>query len=152
MVETHSDVTLPVPPEEAFEVISDLEHADWLPAVRSLRHIDGPTLAPGSRFAVEVGFLGKRLKGVLVCQEIDAPRRLALKLEEGFDLTITVDVRPVRGGCSVEIGARYTIGGGPLSRAVEMSSVGPARRETARACEQLAARFGRRAEVGQQHQ
>ena len=149
MVETHSDVTLPVPPEEAFEVISDLEHADWLPAVRSLHHIGGPTFAKGSRFEVEVGFLGKRLKGVLVCTEVDPPQSLEMELEEGFDLTITVAVRPVRGGCSVEIGARYSIGGGPLSRAVEMSSVGPARRETARACEQLAARFGRRAGVGQ---
>ena len=148
MVETHSDVTLPVPPAEAFDVISDLEKADWLPAVRKLRHIGGPKLAPGARYEVEVGFLGKRLKGVLVCKEVDPPRLLEMSLEEGFDLTITVQVRPVRGGCSVEIGARYSIGGGPLSRAVEMSSVGPARRETARACEQLAARFGRRAEVG----
>lgn len=148
MVETHSDVTLPVPPVEAFEVISDLEHADWLPAVRQLRHIGGPKLAPGARYEVEVGFLGKRLKGVLVCKVVDPPRALEMALEEGFDLTITVTVRAVRGGCLVEIGARYSIGGGPLSRAVEMSSVGPARRETARACEQLAARFGRRAEVG----
>jgi carbon monoxide dehydrogenase subunit G len=149
MVETHSDVTLPVPPEEAFEVIADLEHADWLPAVRSLHHIGGPKLAKGTRYEVEVGFLGKRLKGVLAVTEAEPPHRLALRLEEGFDLTITVQVRAVRGGCSVEIGARYSIGGGPLSRAVEMSSVGPARRETARACEELAARFGRRAEVGQ---
>ena len=148
MVETHSDVTLPVPPAEAFEVISDLENADWLPAVRRLRHIGGPKLARGARYEVEVGFLGKRLKGVLACKEVDPPRLLEMSLEEGFDLTITVQVRAVRGGCSVEIGARYSIGGGPLSRAVEMSSVGPARRETARACEQLAARFGRRAEVG----
>lgn len=148
MVETHSDVTLPVPPAEAFEVISDLEHADWLPAVRKLKHIGGPKLAAGARYEVEVGFLGKRLKGVLVCKVVDPPRALEMKLEEGFDLTITVHVRAVRGGCLVEVGARYSVGGGPLSRAVEMSSVGPARRETARACEQLAGRFGRRAEVG----
>ena len=148
MIETHSDVTLPVPPAEAFEVIADFEHADWLPAVRTLRPIGASKLVAGARYEVEVGFLGKRLKGVLVCQSVDPPRSLAMKLEEGFDLTITVGVSPVRGGCSVEIGARYSIGGGPLSRAVEMSSVGPARRETARACEQLAARFGRRAEVG----
>lgn len=147
MVETHSDVTLPVPPDEAFAAIADVEHADWLPAVRKLRHIGGPPSGSGARFEVEVGFLGKRLKGVLVCTELDPPKRMVLGLEEGFDLTITASVRAVRGGCSVEIGARYSLGGGPLSRAVEMSSLGPARRETARACEQLASRFGRRAEV-----
>ena len=150
MVETHSDVTLPVPPEEAFAVVSDVEHADWLPAVRRLRHIGGPERGEGARFEVEVSFLGKRLRGVLACDEFDEPKRMVLALEEGFDLAISATVRPVRGGCSVEIGARYSIGGGPLSRAVEMSSLGPARRETARACEQLAARFGRRAGVGQQ--
>src|SRR5579859_3057156 len=95
VVETHSDVTLPVPPAEAFEVISDLEHADWLPAVRALRHISGPKLAPGARYEVEVGFLGKRLKGVLACTVVDPPRALQMQLEEGFDLTITVLVRAV---------------------------------------------------------
>lgn len=147
MVETHSDVTLPVPPDEAFAAVSDLEHADWLPAVRKLKHIGGPERGPGARFEVEVGFLGKRLKGVLACTELEPPKRMVLTLEEGFDLTLTASVRPVRGGCSVEIGARYSLGAGPLSRAVEMSSLGPARRETARACELLASRFGRRAEV-----
>jgi carbon monoxide dehydrogenase subunit G len=148
MIETHSDVTLPVPPDEAFAVIADLEHADWLPAVRKLHHVGGSEGGVGARFEVEVGFLGKRLRGVLVCEEFEPPKRMVLSLEEGFDLTISASVRAVRGGCSVEIGARYSIGGGPLSRAVEMSSLGPARRETARACEQLASRFGRRAGVG----
>ena len=145
MIETHSDVTLPVAPGEAFAAIADLEHADWLPAVRGLRHIGGPAQGVGARYEVEVGFLGRHLRGVLVCRELDPPRRLVMALEDGLELTITVEVSPVRGGCSVDIAAAYSIGGGPLGRAVEMSSQGPARRETARACEQLAARFGRRA-------
>ena len=148
MIETSSDVTLPVEPEEAFEAISDLDHADWLPAVRGLRHVGGPTSGAGARYEVEVGFLGRHLRGVLVCEEMDPPRRMVMALEEGLDLTITVEVSPVRGGCSVEIGARYSIGSGPLARGLELSSQGPARRETARACEQLAARFGRRAGAG----
>src|ERR1022692_2970434 len=41
MIETSADVTLPVTPEEAFAVVADIEHADWLPAVRRLRHIGG---------------------------------------------------------------------------------------------------------------
>ena len=43
MIETSADVTLPVPPEEAFAVVADIEHADWLPAIRRLRHISGPS-------------------------------------------------------------------------------------------------------------
>jgi len=145
MIETRSAVTLPVPPAEAFAAISDLDHADWLPAVRRLRHIGGPRTGVGARYEVEVGFLGRHLRGVLVCEELTPPRRLRMALEEGLDLTITVDVSAVRGGCSVEISGRYSLGGGPLARAMERSSQGAARRETARACEQLAARFGRRA-------
>ena len=145
MVETHADVTLPVAPEVAFAEVADVDHADWLPAVRRLRHIGGPRRGVGARYEVEVGFLGRHLRGALVCEELTPPRRLQMALEEGLDLTITVEVSAVRGGCSVEITGRYSLGSGPLARAMERSSQGAARRETARACEQLAARFGRRA-------
>ncbi|MBV8193919.1 MAG: SRPBCC family protein [Candidatus Dormibacteraeota bacterium] len=148
MIETRADVTLPVAPSEAFEAVSDLDHADWLPAVRRLRHVGGPKRAAGARYEVEVGFLGRHLRGVLVCQEMTPPERMVMELEEGLELTITVDVTPVRGGCSVELTARYSLGGGPFGRAMEMSSQGPARREAARAVEQLAARFGRRKSAG----
>src|SRR5262249_4975438 len=94
--------------------------------------------------------LGKRLTGVLVCTAVDPPRRVEMHLEEGFDLTITVEVRAVRGGCSGEIGAPDSIGGGPLSGAGARSSGRPARRGTGRASAQLSARFGRRAGVAQQ--
>jgi hypothetical protein len=43
--------------------------------------------------------------------------------------------------------ARYSVTGRPFAGAVEMASQGAARRETARACEQLAAKFGRKDNV-----
>jgi carbon monoxide dehydrogenase subunit G len=144
MVEARSDVTLPVPPAEAFAAVADLDHADWLPAVRGVRHIGGPQGGVGARYEVEAGFVGRHLRGVLVCRELNPPKRMVMELEDGLDLTITVDVAPVSGGCSVEIAARYSVGAGPLAAAVERASQGAARRETARACEQLAARFGRK--------
>lgn len=144
MVEARSDVTLPVSPEAAFAAVSDLNHADWLPAVRGVRHIGGPSSGVGARYEVEAGFVGRHLRGVLVCHELSPPRRLVMVLEEGLDLTITVDVAPVGAGCSVAIAARYSFRSGPLAGAVERASQGAARRETARACEQLAARFGRK--------
>jgi hypothetical protein len=70
-----------------------------------------------------------------------------LTLEEGLDLTLEVTVKKVAGGCSVAMSARYSVTGRPFAGAVEMASQGPARRETARACEQLAARFGRKNDV-----
>jgi len=50
MIETRADVTLPVPPEDAFAVVADIEHADWLPAIRRLRHIGGPSSGSVSGF------------------------------------------------------------------------------------------------------
>ena len=56
MIETRADVTLPVPPEEAFAVVADIEHADWLPAIRRLRHIGGPSSGVGARYEVGPGW------------------------------------------------------------------------------------------------
>lgn len=136
---------MPVPPEEVFEAATDLEHADWLPAVRGLRHLGGPAQGVGARYAVEVGLIGRHLSGVLVSREHDPPRRARYALEEGMDLTITIAVTPTAGGSTLELVAAYSVGGGPLSGAVERASAGAARREVARAVEQFAARFGRKA-------
>jgi carbon monoxide dehydrogenase subunit G len=147
MIETKADVTLPVPPEEAFAVVADIEHADWLPAIRRLRHIGGPSGGVGARYEVEAGLVGRHMRGVLVCKELTPPKHMVLALEEGIDLTLEVTVKKVGGGCSVTMSARYSVTGRPFAGAVEMASQGPARRETARACEQLAARFGRKDDV-----
>jgi len=144
MVEARADVTLPVPPEEAFAVVADVEHADWLPAIRRLRHIGGPDGGVGARYEVEAGFVGRHLRGVLVCRELTPPHRMVLSLEEGLDLTLEFSVKELSGGCSVTMSARYSVSGRPFGAAVEIASQGAARRETARACEQLAARFGRK--------
>jgi hypothetical protein len=144
MIETRADVTLPVTPEEAFAVIADVEHADWLPAIRRLRLISGPSGGVGARYEVEAGLVGRHLRGVLVCTELTPPKHMVLTLEEGLDLTVEVTIRKVSGGCSVVMSARYSMSGRPFAGALELASQGPARRETARACEQLAARFGRK--------
>lgn len=146
MIRVQSDVTLPVPAEDAFDAVADLEHASWLPAVRGLRHVGGPRQGVGARYEVEVGFVGRHLRGVLVCRELVRPEHVVVELEEGLDLSIRVEVEPVAGGCRVAIIARYSVGG-PLGGAVERASQGAARHEVARAAEQLAARFGRKDRV-----
>lgn len=145
VIEARATATMPVPADEAFDAATDLEHADWLPAVRGLRRLEGSPVGVGARYAVEVGLIGRHLSGVLVCRELDPPRRARYVLEEGMDLTITIAVTPTSGGCTLELVAAYSVGGGPLSGAVERASAGAARREVARAVEQFAARFGRKA-------
>jgi hypothetical protein len=149
MIEARADVTLPVPPAEAFEAATDLRQADWLPAVRGLRHIGGPQTGVGARYEVEVGIIGRHLKGVLVCRESEPPTRAVYALEDGMELSIVITIKPQRGGCRMELVARYAVGGGPfVGGAVERATAGAARHEVARAVENFAARFGRKSLTG----
>jgi hypothetical protein len=140
MVEAHADTVLPVSAPQAFEEATDLERADWLPAVRRLRHTGGPVRGVGARYQAEVDVPGHRLHGELVCQEYEIPRRAVYVLERGLDLAIEVVVWPVERGCRLELRIRYTVGGF-AGRAVERATIGRARREIVRALSTLAGRF-----------
>jgi hypothetical protein len=148
MIEARADVALPVAPAEAFSAATDFDHADWLPAVRGLRHAGGPKAGVGARYEVEVGIIGRHLRGVLVCREYDSPARAMYELEDGMELRIVIAVRPLSGGCKVELTARYAVSGGPFGGAVERATAGAARHEVARAVETFAARFGRKTLAG----
>jgi hypothetical protein len=140
MVEAHADRVLPVPASQAFEEATDLPRADWLPAVRRLRHLGGPARGVGARYHAEVDVPGHRLHGVLVCTELAAPHRAVYVLEGGLDLVIVVAVAPAGQGCRVELQVRYTIGG-LAGRALERVTIGPTRREMVHALTTLAGRF-----------
>lgn len=146
MFEARAQATVPAPPDEVFAAATDFDHADWLPAVRHVRRLDGPASGVGARYSVEIGILGRALNGVLVCEVYEPPSRCVLALEDGLELTITVEVRAVPGGSAFELVAAYSVGG-PFGSVAERASSGPARREVGRAVEQLAARFGRKANV-----
>jgi carbon monoxide dehydrogenase subunit G len=149
MIKASAAATLPVSAQRAFALVSDISNADWLPAVRGVRHVGGPKRAVGGRFEVEAGLVGRHLRGILIVKQMDAPKRIVLVLEEGLDLTITIDVKPVRGGCELRVEALYSVGGA-FGGAVERASQPAARREVARAVEQLAARFRREDEAAAQ--
>ncbi len=140
MVEAHADRILPVPASQAFEEATDLTRADWLPAVRRLLHIGGPVRGIGARYQAEVDVPGHRLHGVLVCTELETPRRAVYVLEGGLDLAIVVTVHPAGQGCRFGLQVSYAIGGfaGP---ALERATIRPARREIVRALTTLAGRF-----------
>ena len=140
MIEASATATLPVSAAEAFEVVSDIGNADWLPAVRGVRHVGGPKKGVGARYEVEAGLVGRHLRGILLLTDSAPPKRLELRLEEGLDLTITIEIRDTRAGSSLTVTAAYSVSG-VLGGAVERASQPAARRETARAVEQLAAHF-----------
>lgn len=140
MVEAQADTVLPVSASRAFEEATDFTRADWLPAVRSLRHVGGPASGVGARYEAEVGVAGQHLHGVLVCEELETPRRAVYRLEGGLDLTIVVEVSPASPGCRLELRVSYKIGGF-AGGALERATIGPVRREIVQALANLAARI-----------
>ncbi|HZD68162.1 MAG TPA: SRPBCC family protein [Actinomycetes bacterium] len=140
MAEAHADRLLPVSPSRAFEEATDLTRADWLPAVRSLQHVGGPAHGLGTRYEAEVAVAGQRLHGVLVCEELETPRRAVYRLEGGLDLTIAMTIMPAEQGCRMELRVRYAIGGF-AGGALERATIGQVRREVVHALANLAARF-----------
>src|SRR6266498_2443468 len=132
MVEAQADTVLPVSASQAFEEATDFTRADWLPAVRSLRHVGGPASGVGARYEAEVAVAGQHLHGVLVCEELETPQRAVYRLEGGLDLTIVVEVSPASPGCRLELRVSYKIGGF-AGGALERATIGPVRREIGRA-------------------
>lgn len=149
MIQASADAVVPVPPAEAFAALTDLGHATWLPGIRSLRHVGGPTRGVGARYEVETGLLGRRLHGILVCTEAVTPERTVMTLEDGLQLSITATVAAAAGGSRVALTARYAVGGGIAGAAVERASAAPARREVARAVDDFVALFDHRAPAGE---
>src|SRR6266508_1679106 len=140
MVEAQADTVLPVSASQAFEEATDFTRADWLPAVRSLRHVGGPASGVGARYEAEVAVAGQHLHGVLVCEELETPQRAVYRLEGGLDLTIVVDVSPASPGCRLELRVSYKIGGF-AGGALERATIGPVRREIVQALANLAGRI-----------
>ena len=143
MIEASCAVTVPVRPPEAYAALSDLEHADWLPAIRRLRHIGGPVHGVGARYEVDAEMAGRSFSGVLACTHDLPPERTVMTIEDGLDLTVTATARPAGRGTRVMLTVRYSVGGGIAGRAVERASAGVARRQVAQAVERFAARFTR---------
>ncbi len=141
MIEASSDVTVPVRPPAAYATLSDLEHAEWLPGVNRLQHLDGPARGVGARYQVEAALAGRSFTGVLACTEDLPPERTVMTIEDGLDLTITATARPAGRGSRVTLTVRYSVGGGIAGRALERASAGTARREVARAMERFGAIF-----------
>lgn len=140
MVEADASVTLPVPPAKAFAALADIEHASWLPGVKSIRKIKGTR--KGATYAVQVSVVGKQFDGVLECTEWTEPSRLAFRLKDSLKLDIVADVSPVDGGSIVALTARYSVPG-LMGGAIEKTTIGAVRREVARSIESFAAQFAR---------
>lgn len=112
-------IDLPVPIEQAFDYLADFSRvAEWDPGVSAARRLTRGSIGLGSRFRVDVAFLGRRIPLEYRISEFERPSRLVLT---GGDASIrSVDEITFvsrQGGTRVTYDARVELAG--LHRVVE---------------------------------
>jgi uncharacterized protein YndB with AHSA1/START domain len=96
--------TVAASPEQVWEVLADPHaYGHWVVGSRSVRAADPGFPAPGTRFHHTVGIGPLHVADHTEVVEADAPRRLVLRAKARplGSATVTLDLRPVRGGTRV---------------------------------------------------
>jgi uncharacterized protein YndB with AHSA1/START domain len=106
-------IDLPVPIEEAFDYLADFSRTrEWDPGVVAARRLTRGEIRQGSRFRVEVSFLGRRLPLEYRITDFERPHRLVL---EGGDASIRsvdeITFAPRAGGTRVTYEAALELRG-----------------------------------------
>lgn len=106
-------IDLPLPPEEAFDYLAEFSHTEeWDPGVVSARRLGAGPVQAGSRFEVEVSFLGRRLVLEYAITACERPWRLVL---EGGNADLRsvdeITFAPRPGGTRVTYEARLELAG-----------------------------------------
>ncbi len=82
-------IDFPFPIEEAFDYMADFTRvAEWDPGVSSASRLTGGPLQKGSRFLVEVAFLGRRIPMEYEITHFDPPHSLILQGGDGIVTSI----------------------------------------------------------------
>ncbi len=104
---------LPLAPEAAFDLLADFARTrDWDPGVVDAERLDRGPIGKGSRFRVEVAFLGRRIALDYRIQVYDPPWRLVLRARN--DTVESLDelhFTPRGTGTRVSYEARLTLSG-----------------------------------------
>lgn len=107
-------VESPRPAPEVFDYLAEFSNAaEWDPGVARGRHTTGTVGAVGARFEITTKQAMTTSKLVYEITEIDRPRRVVLRGDNAFLVsldTITVEDRP-GGGCAVTYDAVLTLKG-----------------------------------------
>lgn len=85
------------PAEDVFDYLADFENvADWDPGVSNSTRCDDGPLGVGSRFEVNLGFLGRDLELVYRIVALERPRRVVLEADAGgFRSIDTIEVEAI---------------------------------------------------------
>ena len=98
-------------PAEAFAYMADFANVrEWDPSVRRAERLDDGPLAQGSRFEVDVGFLGREVELTYELTEYDPAARRAV-LQASNATTVSVDTITVADDASVTYDARLQLRG-----------------------------------------
>lgn len=101
------------PIDETFAYLSDFSRAtEWDPGTTSARRIGTGPIAEGSRFLLRAAFLGRESDLVYEITDLQAPRRVVLRGENGAVVSLDeMTFAPVAGGTRVTYDAQLRFKG-----------------------------------------
>jgi hypothetical protein len=83
-VDVRNERSIAAPPADVAAVASDPDRApDWYANIERVDWVTPPPLAVGTRLAFVARFLGRRLAYTYEVVELDLPRRLVMRTEQG---------------------------------------------------------------------
>jgi len=105
------DVSMPL--TGAFEYLADFCHcADWDPGVIEARRVDSGPLGVGSRFALVVAFLGRRVPMQYTLEAHEPPHRILLRgTASGVESIDEITLVPRSDGTRITYDARVELAG-----------------------------------------
>jgi carbon monoxide dehydrogenase subunit G len=111
---------LPVPAEEAFAFVANLENLPrWQTGVTRAEQLTEGPMAVGSTARLERQMLGQRIEADLKITELDPPRHMVFTTEAGgMKVAASLDVAPLPAGSRVTFGMDIA-GGGLFGGAME---------------------------------
>ena len=147
-VDVRTERSIAAAPDDVAAVAADPDRApDWYANIERVDWVTPPPLAVGSRLAFVARFLGRRLTYTYEVIELDLPRRMVMRTEEGpFPMETTYEWRREgRGGTRMSLRNRgEPTGFGRLAGFVMAPAVRRAnRRDLARLAGLLEGRPGR---------
>jgi uncharacterized protein YndB with AHSA1/START domain len=91
-------------PEDVFAVLADgWRYADWVVGAKKIRHVDESWPEPGSRFHHRVGAGPVDIADSSVCEAVDPPRSMTLKVKAwpAGAARVRIDIEPTATGSTV---------------------------------------------------
>jgi uncharacterized protein YndB with AHSA1/START domain len=144
MQRVEHSASLPIPPDEVFAYLADLDHLpEWQAGVVEARRTSEGPVALGATATVTRELMGDRIVAPLTITSYDPPHRLGIGTEvSGVRVDATLTLIPADEGTATELAFAMEIRASGFSRFMEPMIASAARGEIETSLARLAGRYG----------